>query len=411
MDDKTQKERLEQELRFLKESFEAEVISKEEFEKGSDRIEKKLKEIKKTEKEHPEEKQELAKEQKKDDAIENIEAGKIKLRVIQDEPHEADIQTEEIQETWQKEILKEDVPEKPKWAEEQKKESKLFRYAAVFVVLMLVLFFSYSLFKPMKISDFQGMVNQKDVLADKKITQEPALSSKFAVACGSNDDCGQEGKEGKCLEPGTKNAKCEFKEISKTNVIVLNDRKDCFNCDAQRVLGIIEGLVGSINSKEIDYNTAEGKNIAEKFDAKALPLYLLEENITKKPKFEEFKRLFAKKDGNYVLNEDVAAPNLYIKREVMQNKLDFFAISDDNASIRAEKNLNEFLETFHDVKFNRHLSKDKLAEELNIRTFPAFLVNNRVRFSGVHSAETIKENFCKLNKLPECEKSLSKSLV
>jgi len=32
MDDKTQKERLEQELKFLKESFEAEVISKEEFE-------------------------------------------------------------------------------------------------------------------------------------------------------------------------------------------------------------------------------------------------------------------------------------------------------------------------------------------------------------------------------------------
>ena len=34
MDDKTQKERLEQELRFLRESFEAEVISKDEFEKG-----------------------------------------------------------------------------------------------------------------------------------------------------------------------------------------------------------------------------------------------------------------------------------------------------------------------------------------------------------------------------------------
>ncbi|MBS3097116.1 hypothetical protein J4480_06815, partial [Candidatus Woesearchaeota archaeon] len=47
MDDKTQKERLEQELRFLKESFEAEVISKEEFEKGKDRVEKKLGDIEK----------------------------------------------------------------------------------------------------------------------------------------------------------------------------------------------------------------------------------------------------------------------------------------------------------------------------------------------------------------------------
>ena len=51
MDDKSQRERLEQELRFLKESFEAEVISKEEFKKGKDRLEEKLKEIQNTAKE------------------------------------------------------------------------------------------------------------------------------------------------------------------------------------------------------------------------------------------------------------------------------------------------------------------------------------------------------------------------
>src|SRR3989338_5677713 len=40
--DASQKDRLEQELRFLKESFDAEVISNEEFEKGKERVEKKL---------------------------------------------------------------------------------------------------------------------------------------------------------------------------------------------------------------------------------------------------------------------------------------------------------------------------------------------------------------------------------
>src|SRR3989344_3932827 len=45
MDDRSQKDRLEQELRFLKESFEAEVISKEEFDKGKERIERKLNEL------------------------------------------------------------------------------------------------------------------------------------------------------------------------------------------------------------------------------------------------------------------------------------------------------------------------------------------------------------------------------
>ena len=87
MDDKSQKERLEQELRFLKESFEAEVISKEEFEKGKERIDKKLKEIQNSasEKSSEEPKTIEKEEQEKpkiDEAIEAREGEKIKLKVI-----------------------------------------------------------------------------------------------------------------------------------------------------------------------------------------------------------------------------------------------------------------------------------------------------------------------------------------
>ncbi|MBI2652733.1 hypothetical protein HYX00_04680, partial [Candidatus Woesearchaeota archaeon] len=76
-----------------------------------------------------------------------------------------------------------------------------------------------------------------------------------------------------------------------------------------------------------------------------------------------------------------------------------------------EKNLKEFLDAFKEVKFDKYLSNELLAKELNIKTFPTFLINNRVKFSGVHTAETVKENFCKMNKLKECEKGLSKNLV
>ena len=234
---------------------------------------------------------------------------------------------------------------------------------------------------------------------------------KFAAACSSNDDCRQEGKESICINPAAKNAKCEFKEILKTNVVVLNDRHNCFNCDTQRVLNIMENWFGAINAEEIDYNTQEGKNIAEKFDAKMLPMYILDENITNNSGFEQFKHAFVKKDSSYALSDDAAGSTFFIKRENIQNKLDFFIISGDDASVKAEKNLREFLESFKEVKFEKHLSDDSLAKELGIRNFPAFLVNNRVKFSGVLAAETIKENFCKMNKLPQCEKSLSKSLV
>ena len=409
MDDKNQKERLEQELRFLKESFEAEVISKEEFEKGKDRIEKKLKEIKSIEKKQDEaqETQSVsgpqksegffretkreqieepkAEEPKEEEPVQK-EPEKIKLKVINDEVEEPQY-FESTQKTEQ--IA---APEKPAF-EEPKKESKFFKYAVVFVVLLLIVFFSYSLLK------------------SKKNTQETAQTLKFAATCSSNDDCRQEGKEGTCLEPGTKNAKCEFKEIQKTNVLVLNDRQNCFNCGTQRVLGILENWFGAISAKEIDYNTNEGKNIAEIFDAKILPMYILGENITKNPGFEQFKAAFVKKDGNYMLSENAAGSTFYLKRDNIPNKLDLFVISGDDASIKAEKNLKEFLEAFKDVKFEKHLSTDKLSQELAIKTYPTFLINSVDKFNGVHSAETIRENFCKLNKLLACEKSLSKSLV
>ncbi|MBI2659085.1 hypothetical protein HYX05_03240 [Candidatus Woesearchaeota archaeon] len=391
MDDKTQRERLEQELRFLKESFEADVISKEEYEKGKDRIEKKLKEIKSLEPDAKEErKTEEAKKEDANAAVSSKEGDRIKLKVIQDEAEEHG--HVHAQAEFYDAEKAEEPAQVPKEAIYEKKESNFFKYAAVFIVLALVIFFSYSLFK-----------NKKEI--EQKIPLE------FVALCSSDDDCTQEGKEGFCINPAAKDAKCEFKDIPKLNVIVLNDRKSCFNCDTQRVLSILESWLGALNAKEISYSTAEGRNIAEKFGANSLPMYILEENITQKQNFEQFKRVFAKKEGYYLLNENTAGSSFYFKRESIPNRLDLFVIQDDKSSISAETNLKEFLDAFGEVKFGKHLPDDKLTLELGIKAFPTFLINNQVKFSGVQSADTIKENFCKLNKLKECEKSLSKSLV
>ncbi len=380
MDDKTQKERLEQELRFLKESFEAEVISKEEFEKGKNRLEKKLKDIGAGKKYTAAEKEETRADPIKEEPAKEPE--KIKLKVIQDEEYFEPIH--EVQQKEQAQEMKEPLP--------QKKESKFFKYAIVFIVLTLVVFFSYS------------FVKGKKYLGEN-------TPQKFIAACNSDSDCRQDGKKGACLNAGKKNAKCEFKEYPKTNILVLNDRQNCFNCDTQRVLGILESWFGPISAKEINPGTDEGKNISEKVGAKMLPMYILDENITGNSGFEQFKAAFIKKYNYFVLNDNAAGSSFYIKRENIPNKLDLFIISGDDASARAEKNLKEFLDTFPEVKFEKHFSEDSLVKELGIKNFPAFLVNNKDKFTGIQSAEVIKENFCKINKLPECQKSLSKSLV
>ncbi len=398
MEDKTQKERLEQELRFLKESFEAEVISKEEYEKGKERIEKKLKDIKLAEKEQSGEdakKEALEKQEETEETkyagTEPKEEKKIKLRVIQDEAEEHEhlhvpIKVEAA------EKIEETLPQKPVTEPiYEKKESKFFKYAVVFIVLILVAFFSYSFLKD-------------------KGTEKTTGGAKFMALCNSDEDCRQEGKEGFCINPATQNANCEFK-AAKSNIVVLNDRKNCFNCDTQRVLGILENWFGAISIKEIDYNTEKGRELAEKFDANVLPVYILDENITKKPSFEQFKQAIVRKDNSYILSEDAAGSAFYFKRDNLPNKLDLFVIPDDKSSISAEKNLKEFLEAFKEAKFDKHTPGDKLTKELGIKSFPAFLVNGRVKFSGVQSAGTIKENFCKLNNLPACETTLSKNLI
>lgn len=367
MDDKSQKERLEQELRFLKESFEAEVISKEEYEKGKDRIEKKLKDI------------ENGSHDNKEEIIEEVkEAKKEPLTTEQEKKPEAAIPEP------QKSELKSANPEA------QKKENRLFRYAVVFVVLALVIFFSYSLLKP-----------------------GPAIENpvKLVSACSSDADCSKEGKEGKCLQPATKEAKCEFNEAQKTSVLVLNDRKSCFNCGTGRVIGILESWFGELDVKEIDYNSESGKALAEAIDANLLPAYVLDENITKKEAYDQFKRVFIKKNGTYILSEDAAGSTLYFRREIVPNRLDLFVKPGDSASAKAEKNLQEFLDKFEGVEFERHLDDSKLAQELGLRNFPTFLVNNRVRFSGVQTADTIKDNFCSLNNADACSETLSKSLI
>ncbi len=366
MESKTQKERLEQELRFLKESFEADVISKEEFKKGSDRIEKKLNEV---------------------------EGEKIKLNVIhdQDEDHE---HAGQPQETKQEEQKQETVQQEPETDFSERKGKKRFiKYAVIFVILALVIFFSYSILKDNK--------------EDQQITGE----AKFVAACISNDNCKQEGKEGFCLEPGTEEAKCEFRDTPKTNVIVLNNRENCFNCDTERVLGILEGWFGAINTREVDYNTKQGRELAEKTSATLLPAYILDESVSEKTSFDQFKQVFVKKNNAYILSDNAAASTFYFQRENIPNKLDLFVIDGDSASIKAENNLKEFLDVFKNINFDKHPSGDKLAQELGIKIFPSFLVNNRIKFTGIHTADSIKNNFCELNEHDACENSLSKSLV
>ena len=373
MDDKNGREKLQQELDFLKESFDAEVISKDEYEKGKERVEQKLKEINN----HNENNWEPEGTESVREVKESNEASNDKSE--NDNYFEDGNKLSPV--TEQKTEINQ---------ESAKKENKLFMYAVVFVVLALVVFFVYSL--------------MNSSAADKPPTRPTVL-------CGSDKDCIKDNLNSICVNPGTKNAKCQTPEIPKTKVIVLNGRKECFNCDTQRILSLLEGWFGAIDAKEIHYDTDDGKSLADKYVINVLPAYILEEKIMNSSSFAQFKQIFVKKNDAYVLKEDAAGSTFYFRRENIPNRLDLFVKSNDAASAKAEKNLQEFLNSFKNVQFEKHVQGDNLTLGLNIRNFPVFLINNQVKFSGVQTADVIKTNYCTLNEADECKTSLSKSLI
>src|SRR3989344_5773120 len=387
MDDKNGRDKLQQELDFLKESFDAEVISKDEYEEGKERVEQKLKEINNHNGDNESSKgTETAMEAKEPNQADNNEGENDNYFEDGDKLSPVPEEKAEIRQ----EKTKKETPFAEDDSKENKKESKLFRYAVVFVVLALAVFFAYSLMN-------SGTADKPQV--------------KPAVLCGSDADCMKDNVNSVCLNSGTKDAKCQIPEVPKTKIIVLNGRKECFNCDTRRILSLLEGWFGTLDLKEVNYDTDEGKSLADKYGINVLPAYVLEEKIINSSSFGQFKQIFIKRDDMYVLKEDAAGATFYFRRENIPNRLDLFMKSNDAASAKAEKNLQEFLNAFKSVQFEKHIQGDSLTSELNIRTFPTFLINNQVKFSGVQTADVIKTNYCALNLAEECKNPLSKSLI
>ena len=439
-----EKIKLEEELEFLKESFDAEVISKEEYEKAKSRLETQLSniELKKTEpkkssepKETPENiKEEVKKEEKneiKKEAIEIKEPETAKEIKVQS----AEIKSEKKEEPALKEekieIKEIDEPE-IKEAEEPKKESETVKAGPEETkeidekeqdtndilnsrngfpeedtkkkMSMWVPIVSGVLFLVIIYFSFLFLLNSG--AGEKQATELPP-------ACLSDDNCLKEGMIGFCSNPGSQDAECDFKEDTKINLIVLNT-KDCFNCDISRVEKIIKKWFPGVIKREVEFSSVEGESIAKDLNIELLPAFIFNSSLEEAFRYEELKSIFSKVDGSYILSASASGSTYYTSRGEIPNKLEVFLMKDDASTEKAERNLEEFLDLFDgNVDYKKHVVNKEsiLVKDLGINTFPTFLVNNKIKFSGVQPPEKIKDNFCKVNDLDKCSSKLSENLV
>ncbi len=484
--------KLEEELDFLKESFDAEVISKGEYEKAKARIDAQLSNLESKKEEKPK-KDPASKEKTAEDIKEEVKTEEEKSEIKEEEPEpEVEVQKEEaeekkaevkkeglkVEEKKKEPVIKEeekveevkkvsetqsvsDDAQKAKLSdkaevktEEEKKEEPSLKEEKIEIK---------EIKEPSKIKEAEELkeepeetkeIDEKekdtsDILNSRNGFPEEDTKKKTSIwvpvvsgvlllvivyfsflfllntgagekeateippACFSDDNCLKEGMIGLCSNPGSQDAECEFKEDAKINLVVLNT-KDCFNCDISRVEKIIKKWFPGVIKKEIELNSEEGTALAKDLSIELLPAFVFNSSLEEAFMYEELKSIFSKVDSNYILSPSASGSAYYISRGEIPNKLEVFLMKDDASTEKAEKNIAEFLKLFDgSVDYKKHIidKENSLINELGINTFPTFLINNKIRFSGVQPPEKIKDHFCKVNSLDKCSSKLSENLV
>lgn len=408
------KNKLEEELEFLKESLDAEVITKEEYDKAKKDVDSKIENL------------ENEKVSKKDTPQEDSTKKEIKDKFSEKESSLKEEKAEEKKQN-KKEKPKEDdngyieiKPEENKEPEdffsekekdtdeiingngkdpiETEKENDGKGSSAWIAILALILVIAIGF----SITTFMGG-------ADNYLEEDVP---RFEPVCSSDDDCVREGMFGLCTNPGEQEAECEFKEEPEVGLTIIT--KDCFNCDTVRVESILSRWFKKLTKNHVSADSEEGQKLIKDLEIKQLPAYVFDENLKEAYNYEDYQGMFSLKDDMYVLSSTASAANYYVDHIENLEQLEIYLLRDDPTTIKAEENIKGFVDLFgSDIKIKKYnIDKDdSKAKELGINTFPTFVVNNKVKFSGIHPAETVKKYFCEMNELSKCDIELEKSLV
>lgn len=87
---------------------------------------------------------------------------------------------------------------------------------------------------------------------------------------------------------------------------IVND-KNCAKCDASDIVKQIKsGVIPTLASQEIDYNSPEGKKLIETFKIKSLPALIFDANIEKAAIFEKIKTVVENKNSMYYLSSSAS---------------------------------------------------------------------------------------------------------
>ena len=168
-------------------------------------------------------------------------------------------------------------------------------------------------------------------------------------ACASDADCSKTGFIGKCLNPNTENAECEYTQPPAVKIKILND-ETCAGCDTTSFDKINDQLFINTEVTVIDVSTAEGKALIEEINPQQIPTYIFDETLLESPEYSRLEQYFTKVGDYYILDASIVSQYIpspkMIGRDKIENKLDLFVMSECPYGVEAENNMEEVLNTF-----------------------------------------------------------------
>lgn len=140
----------------------------------------------------------------------------------------------------------------------------------------------------------------------------------------------------------------ELPEETEVNFFIVNDF-DCKECDASFIATQLKAWFPKLKVKEVSFDSAEGKEVLDKFQADNLPFLYFDSTLTKHYNWENFQLYTTENQGLYQLNYTGIK---FFKRTIKPNHIDLFVMSQCPYGIKAEANLKEVVEAIPDLTYN-----------------------------------------------------------
>lgn len=198
--------------------------------------------------------------------------------------------------------------------------------------------------------------------------------------CSVDSDCTAEAnKVGLCVNPDSADAKCEYKDPSRVDLIVLNDER-CSECSvASEITDSLKEIFKGLVVKEVDYSSEEGRNLYNNIPGLKLPAFLFSSNVSGGEGYSNVQRYLSaagdygllavgstfdptkeicdnnvddNKNGKIDCSDSDCSNDLVCRSEI-KNRVDVFVMSDCPYGVQAENSMKEVLNNFgNKIVFN-----------------------------------------------------------